>query len=69
MIPHNGRKNTGKWNEIHDKWISQIDGTAESDETKYIRHKINKNGEALPDNLKTLYVIMLYINLWIQNRH
>ena len=31
------------------EWINQIDGTADKDDTVWLRHKINSQGEALPE--------------------
>lgn len=49
VIPHNGRKDFGAWNDIKSEWINQIDGTAKQDDTVWLRHKINHQGEALPE--------------------
>lgn len=56
VIPHNGRKDNGNWNTIRQKWINQLDGTDIPDETVWIKHKINQQGEALPEAyVKTNY--------------
>lgn len=49
VIPHNGRKDTGKWSAIRQGWIDQLDGIAEPNETLWLKHKMNSNGEALPE--------------------
>ena len=49
VIPHNGRKNTGTWQDIRQEWIDQLDGSAVSNETVWVRQKINHQGEALPE--------------------
>lgn len=49
VIPHNGRKDSGKWDAMREMWINQIDGTASVDDTVWIRKKINSDGEALPE--------------------
>lgn len=49
VIPHNGRKDSGQWQTIKNEWINQIDGTADKDDTVWLRHKINSQGEALPE--------------------
>lgn len=49
VIPHNGRNDRGNWNDIRKLWIDQIDGTANVDDTMWIRQKINHQGEALPE--------------------
>lgn len=49
VIPHNGRKDFGKWDIIRNQWIEQVDGTAVPNDTVWIRKRINANGEALPE--------------------
>ena len=49
VIPHNGRKDSGTWNDIRKTWIDQIDGMASKKDTVWLRHKINHQGEALPE--------------------
>lgn len=49
VIPHNGRKDTGLWEKIRKEWIDQIDGSAEKNDVVWVKHKINNNGEALPE--------------------
>lgn len=49
VIPHNGRQDVGNWNAIREAWISQLDGTAESDETVWLRKRISNEDEALPE--------------------
>lgn len=49
VIPHNGRKNGGDWDKIRREWIDQIDGTAEQNDTVFIRKKITANDEALAE--------------------
>ena len=56
VIPHNGRLDAGKWNSVRKEWISQLDGTAEVDETVWLRKRINNSDEALPEAyIKTDY--------------
>lgn len=49
VIPHNGRNDSGHWDDIRQSWIDQLDGTATPDDTVWIKHKINHQGEALPE--------------------
>ena len=49
VIPHNGRKDAGKWNEIRKTWIDQIDGTAEEDKYIWLKRRIKPNDEALAE--------------------
>ena len=49
VIPHNGRKDAGRWQSIKEYWIDQIDGSATPNDTIWLKHKVNKNGEALPE--------------------
>lgn len=49
VIPHNGRKDMGRWKEIREEWMNQIDGTAEKNDVMWVKHKINSFGEALPE--------------------
>ena len=49
VIPHNGRKDSGSWEGIKSEWMKQIDGTAARDDTVWIRHRMNQQGEALPE--------------------
>lgn len=59
VIPHNGRKDSGAWNDIRQKWIGQLDGTDAIDETIWIKQKINEQGEALPEAyVKTNYEML-----------
>ena len=59
VIPHNGRKNTGTWENIRQEWIDQLDGSAATDETVWVKQKINHQGEALPEAyVKTDYSLI-----------
>ena len=49
VIPHNGRKDSGKWNDIRKKWIDQIDGTAPNDDHVWLKRKIKTTDEALAE--------------------
>ncbi|MFL0248026.1 HsdM family class I SAM-dependent methyltransferase [Candidatus Clostridium stratigraminis] len=49
VIPHNGRKNTGKWDEIRREWINQLDGTATPNDIVFVRKKIKTTDEALTE--------------------
>ena len=56
VIPHNGRKDTGIWDNIREEWINQIDGTAISDEYIWLKKKIDISDEALAEAyIKTDY--------------
>jgi len=56
IIPHNGRKDTGEWKKIKQKWIDQIDGTAEANPYIWLKKKINIDDEALAEAyIKTDY--------------
>lgn len=56
VIPHNGRKDTGKWEYIRKNWLEQIDGTALSDEYVWLKKKIGISEEALAEAyIKTDY--------------
>lgn len=49
VIPHNGRKNGGTWDKIRQEWIDQLDGTATSNDTVFVRKKISNSDEALAE--------------------
>ena len=49
VIPHNGRKDTGKWRTIERKWINQIDGTTQENDKIFINKKIKIGDEALAE--------------------
>ncbi len=56
VIPHNGRKDTGRWNTIRKEWMKQIDGLAEIDDTIWLRRRMKPTDEALPEAyIKTDY--------------
>lgn len=56
VVPHNGRHDTGNWEKIKQEWLNQMDGMAENDETKWLRRRISRNDEALPEAyIKTDY--------------
>ncbi len=56
VIPHNGRKDTGLWNQICEEWINQMDGTALADEYVWLKRKIDISDEALAEAyIKTDY--------------
>ena len=49
VIPHNGRKDAGNWNNIRNEWIDQIDGTAPMDDHIWLKRKIKTTDEALAE--------------------
>ncbi len=49
VIPHNGRKDAGRWNAIREEWLEQLDGTAPANEIVYTRRKIKPTDEALAE--------------------
>lgn len=49
VIPHNGRKDSGKWDSIRREWIEQLDGTAPSNDVVFVRRKILPTDEALAE--------------------
>ena len=49
VIPHNGRKDSGKWDSIRREWIEQLDGTAPSNDVVFVRRKIRPTDEALAE--------------------
>lgn len=49
VIPHNGRKDAGKWNDIRKEWINQIDGTAPNDNHVWLKRKLKTTDEALAE--------------------
>lgn len=49
VIPHNGRKDTGTWNDIKKTWFEQIDGVAEHNDYVWLKKKISRNDEALAE--------------------
>ena len=49
VVPHNGRLDSGKWKDIKQEWLNQLDGMADKDETKWLRRRINREDEALPE--------------------
>ena len=56
VIPHNGRKDGGTWNDIRQEWIGQIDGTSEIDDTIWLKKRIKPTDEALAEAyIKTDY--------------
>lgn len=57
VIPHNGRKETPLWKTIQNEWMNEIDGSAEPNETLWIRKKLPKlTSEALAEAyIKTDY--------------
>lgn len=56
VIPHNGRKDSGAWNNIKNVWIDQLDGTAAPDEYVWLKRKIKISDEALAEAyIKTDY--------------
>ncbi len=56
VIPHNGRKDTGVWNQVKQVWIDQMDGTAENNEYIWLKKKIKTSDEALAEAyIKTDY--------------
>ena len=56
VIPHNGRKDTGKWRTIQKKWINQIDGVSKPNDNVFVNRKIKIGDEALAEAyIKTDY--------------
>ena len=56
VIPHNGRKDSGKWANIRVRWMEQIDGVAAPDDSVYVKRKIKTGDEALAEAyIKTDY--------------
>ena len=57
VIPHNGRKETARWKDIHKEWLLQLDGLAEQNDTIWLKKKLNKlDNEALTEAyIKTDY--------------
>ena len=56
VIPHNGRKDAGKWRTIEKKWINQIDGIAQPNDKVFVNQKIKITDEALAEAyIKTDY--------------
>ena len=49
VIPHNGRKDSGKWDGIRREWMEQLDGTATSNDIVFVRRKIRPTDEALAE--------------------
>lgn len=49
VIPHNGRKDAGRWNATREEWLEQLDGTAPANEIVYTRRKIKPTDEALAE--------------------
>lgn len=49
VVPHNGRKNGGEWDRIRQEWLDQLDGTAQADDTVFVRKKISNSDEALAE--------------------
>ncbi len=56
VIPHNGRKDTGRWSNIRVQWMEQIDGVADPNDYIFVKHKIKTGDEALAEAyIKTDY--------------
>ena len=56
VIPHNGRKNSGRWHEIKAEWLNQMDGSANQNEYIWLKKKIKITDEALVEAyIKTDY--------------
>lgn len=49
VIPHNGRKDAGRWNATREEWLEQLNGTAPANEIVYTRRKIKSTDEALAE--------------------
>ena len=49
VIPHNGRKDAGRWATIRTYWLSELDGTVEPNDIQYIRKRISATDEALAE--------------------
>lgn len=56
VIPHNGRKDTGTWNNIKREWLDQLDGSVIQDEHIWLKRKIRIQDEVLAEAyIKTDY--------------
>ena len=56
VIPHNGRKDTGRWSNIRAQWMEQIDGVSDPNDYVFVKHKIKTSDEALAEAyIKTDY--------------
>lgn len=56
VIPHNGRKATGRWPNIRAQWMEQIDGVTDPNDYIFVKHKIKTGDEALAEAyIKTDY--------------
>lgn len=56
VIPHNGRKDSGRWANIRVEWLEQIDGVADKNDFVFMKHKIKIGDEALAEAyIKTDY--------------
>lgn len=49
VIPHNGRKDRGRWKAIKSEWLKELDGTAMPDATTWVRENISFSDECLPE--------------------
>lgn len=49
VIPHNGRKDSGAWEQIKQEWLNQIDGTADINDYIWLKKKIKISDEALSE--------------------
>lgn len=49
VVPHNGRKDGGNWENIRKEWIDQLDGTAPANDIIFVRKKISVTDEALAE--------------------
>ena len=57
VIPHNGRKESSEWKQIHQEWLDELYGVASQNETLWVKAKLDKlNSEALAEAyIKTDY--------------
>lgn len=49
VIPHNGRKDGGAWEQIKQEWLNQIDGTVDKNDYIWLKKKIKISDEALSE--------------------
>ena len=49
VIPHNGRKDGGTWEQIKQEWLNQIDGTAATNNHIWVKKKVKIHDEVLAE--------------------
>lgn len=49
VIPHNGRKDIGEWNNKRTEWMEQLDGVAPPNKLVWLKKKLEINDEALAE--------------------